>query len=52
MNMAFPVDSGTILYEAARGNHIQTVRTLIDIGVSFDIQDGKGKSALHVSAET
>jgi serine/threonine-protein phosphatase 6 regulatory ankyrin repeat subunit B len=50
--MALPGDSGTLLHEAARGNHIQTVRTLVDLGASCDIQDANGKTALHVSAET
>ena len=52
VNMVHPGDSGTLLHEAARGNHIQTVRTLVDIGASCDIQDANGKTALHVSAET
>ena len=51
VNMALPGDSGTLLHEAARGNHIQTVRTLVDLGASCDIQDAVGKTALHVSAE-
>jgi ankyrin repeat protein len=52
VNMALPGDSGTLLYEAARGNNIQTVRALVDLGASCDIQDANGKTALHVSAET
>ena len=52
VNMALPDDIGTLLHEAARGNHIQTVRTLVDFGASCDIQDANGRTALHVSAET
>jgi len=52
VNMALPDDRGTLLHEAARGNHIETVRTLVDLGASCDIQDANGKTALHVSAET
>jgi cytohesin len=52
VNMALPGDSGTLLHEAARGNHTQTVRTLVDLEASCDIQDTNGKTALHVSAET
>jgi ankyrin repeat protein len=50
--MAVPGDSGTLLHEAARGNHIQTIRTLVDLGASCDIQDANGNTALHVAAET
>ena len=50
--MALPGDSGTLLHEAARGNHIETVRALVDLGASCDIQDANGKTSLHVSAET
>jgi ankyrin repeat protein len=52
VNMTLQGDSGTLLHIAARGNHIQTVRTLVDLGASCDIQDSTGKTALHVSAET
>jgi len=52
VNMVLPGDSGTSLHEAARGNHIQTVRTLVDLGANCDIQDADGKTALHVAAET
>jgi len=52
VNMALPGDSGTLLHEAARRNHIQTVKTLVSLGASCDIQDVNGKTALHVSAET
>jgi ankyrin repeat protein len=51
VNVVFPGDSGTLLHEAARGNHIQTARTLVDLGANCDIQNAYGKTALHVSAE-
>jgi len=51
VNMLLPGDSGTLLQEAARGNHIHAVRTLVDLGANCDIQDANGKTALHVSAE-
>ena len=51
MNMALPGNSGTLLHEAAGGNHIQTVRTLFKLGASCEIQDANGKTALHVLAE-
>jgi serine/threonine-protein phosphatase 6 regulatory ankyrin repeat subunit B len=50
--MAVSGDSGTLLHEAARGYHIQIVRTLVDLGTSCDIQDANGRTVLHVSAET
>ena len=52
MNVALPGDSGTLLHEAARGNHIQTVRTLVELGANCYIQDANGRRVLHVSAET
>jgi ankyrin repeat protein len=51
VNMALPGNGGTLLHEAGGGNHIQTLRTLFDLGASCDIQDANGKTALHVSAE-
>jgi hypothetical protein len=39
VNMPLPVDKATLLHEAARGNHIQTVRTLVDLGANCDFQD-------------
>jgi len=51
-NVALTGDDGTLLHEAARGNHIQTVTTLVDLGANCDIQNANGKTALHVSAET
>ena len=39
VNMAVPGVSDTLLQEAARGNHIETVRTLVDLGANCDIQD-------------
>jgi len=50
--MALSGDSGTLLHEAARGNHIQTVRTLVNLGANCDVQDANGRTLLHVSAET
>jgi ankyrin repeat protein len=52
VNMALSGDGGTLLHEATGGNHIQTVRTLVDLGANCDIQEANGKTALHVSAET
>ena len=52
MNMAVPGVGDTLLHEAAGGNHIRKVRTLVDLGANCDIQDENGKTALHVSAET
>ena len=51
VNMAFPGDINMLLHEAARGNHIETVRTLVELGASCDIQDANGRRALHVAAE-
>ena len=52
VNMVLPGDGGTLLHEAAGGNHIHTVRALVEIGANCDIQDANGKTVLHVSAET
>jgi ankyrin repeat protein len=52
VNIDLPGDSGTLLHEAARSNHIQTIKTLVDLGVSSKILDANGKTRLHVSAET
>jgi ankyrin repeat protein len=43
VNMALPGNGGTLLHEAGGGNHIQTLRTLFDLGASCDIRDAKGK---------
>jgi ankyrin repeat protein len=51
VNMILPGDNCKLLHEAARGNHIQTVRTLVDLGASCDIEDANGKTVLHESAE-
>ncbi len=45
VNMAVPGVSGTLLHEAAGGNHIRTVRTLVDLGANCDIQDENGKNS-------
>jgi hypothetical protein len=45
-------ESATLLHKASWSNHIQTVRTVVDLGTSCDIQDANGKTLLHVSAET
>jgi ankyrin repeat protein len=50
--MALPADSVTLLHDASRGNHIQTVRALVNRGARCDIQDENGRTALYVSAET
>jgi ankyrin repeat protein len=44
-------ESGMLFHEAARGNHIQTVSILVDLGANCEIQDANGKTALHVAAE-
>ena len=52
VNIVVPGNSGTLLHKVAGGNHIQTLRTIFDLGASCDIQDANGKSLLHVPAET
>jgi ankyrin repeat protein len=52
VNMALPGNSGTLLRKAAGGNHIQTLRTIFDLGASCDIQDANGKTVLLASAGT
>ena len=39
MNMALSGHSSTLLREAGGGKHIQTLRTLFELGASCDIQD-------------
>jgi ankyrin repeat protein len=52
VNMTLPRDDGTLLHEAVQGKHIQTVRTLVDLGASCETKDVNGRTALHVAADT
>jgi len=51
VNMALSGCCGMLLREAAGGKHIQTLRTLIELGASCYIQDANGITALCVLGE-